>query len=126
MLLDILCAGLHVAKPLSSIVHEQPLDQVLGSLLHVLRPLQLASEDLLVDEERVVVEEGRVAGQHLVDQDAKGPPVNRFGVALQGWLLFAGCGCGCGWGNNNFFDKCERMIVYVQKVKLIGIVLRIR
>ena len=124
MLLDILCAGLHVAKPLSSIVHEQSLDQVLGSLLHVLRPLQLASEDLLVDEERVVVEEGRVAGQHLVDQDAKGPPVNRFGVALQGWLLFAGCGCG--WGNNNFFDKCERMIVYVQKVKLIGIVLRIR
>ena len=123
MLLDILCAGLHVAKPLSSIVHEQPLDQVLGSLLHVLRPLQLASEDLLVDEERVVVEEGRVAGQHLVDQDAKGPPVNRFGVALQGWLLFAGCGCGCGWGNNNFFDKCERMIVYVQKVKFIGIVL---
>ena len=126
MLLDILCAGLHVAKPLSSIVHEQSLDQVLGSLLHVLRPLQLASEDLLVDEERVVVEEGRVAGQHLVDQDAKGPPVNRFGVALQGWLLFAGCGCGCGWGNNNFFDKCERMLVYVQKVKLIGIVLRIR
>ena len=112
MLLDILCAGLHVAKPLSSIVHEQPLDQVLGSLLHVLRPLQLASEDLLVDAERVVVEEGRVAGQHLVDQDTKGPPVNRFGVALQCWLLFAGCGCG--WGNNIFFDKRARIKIMSQ------------
>ena len=118
MLLDILCAGLHVAKPLSSIVHEQPLDQVLGSLLHVLRPLQLASEDLLVDAERVVVEEGRVAGQHLVDQDAKGPPVNRFGVALQYWLLFAGFGCGfgcgCEWGNNIFFDKRARIKIMSQ------------
>ena len=116
MLLDILCAGLHVAKPLSSIVHEQPLDQVLGSLLHVLRPLQLASEDLLVDAERVVVEEGRVAGQHLVDQDTKGPPVNRFGVALQCWLLFAGCGCGCGcgWGNNIFFDRRARIKIMSQ------------
>ena len=118
MLLDILCAGLHVAKPLSSVVHEQPLDQVLGSLLHVLRPLQLASEDLLVDAERVVVEEGRVAGQHFVDQDAKGPPVNRFGVALQCWLLFAGCGCGCGcgcgWGNNILFDKRARIKIMSQ------------
>ena len=111
MLLDILCAGLHVAKSLSSIVHE-----VLGSLLHVLRPLQLASEDLLVDAERVVVEEGRVAGQHLVDQDAKGPPVNRFGVAMQCWLLFAccGCGCGCGWGNNILFDKRARIKIMSQ------------
>ena len=82
MLLDILCAGLHVAKPLSSIVHEQPLDQVLGSLLHVLRPLQLASEDLLVDAERVVVEEGGVASEHLVDQDAKRPPVHCLVVTL--------------------------------------------
>ena len=112
MLLDILCAGLHVAKPLSSIVHEQPLDQVLGSLLHVLRPLQLASEDLLVDAERVVVEEGRVAGQHFVDQDTKRPPVNRVSVALQCCLLFGGFGCG--WGNNIFFDKRARKQIMSQ------------
>ena len=69
------------------------------------RPVDLAAEDLLVDAKWVVVKKWGKAGQHLVDQDAKGPPVNRFGVALQGWLLFAGCGCGCGWGNNIFFDK---------------------
>ena len=50
-------------------LHKQPLDQVLGSHLHVPRPLQLAGEDLLVDPERVVVIEWGVAWlntcQHL-------------------------------------------------------------
>ena len=82
MLLDVLRPGLHVSQPLGPIVDQQPLDQVLWVLLHVLRPLKLASEDLLVDAEGVVVKEGRVAGKHLVDQDAKRPPVHCLVVAL--------------------------------------------
>ena len=85
--LDVICPCLHVSQPLGSVVDQQPLDQVLGVLLHVLRPLELAGEDLLVDAEGVVVEEGRVAGKHLVDQDPKCPPVHCLVVALQCMLL---------------------------------------
>ena len=82
MLLDVLCACLHVSQPLGPIVDQQPLDQVLRVLFHVLRPLELAGEDLFVDAEGVVIEEGRIAGKHLVDEDAKSPPVHCLGVAL--------------------------------------------
>ena len=87
MLLDVLCTCLHVPQPFGSVVDQQSLDQVLRVLLHVLRPLELAGEDLLVDAEGVVVEEGRVAGEHLVDQDPKGPPVHCLVVALKCRLL---------------------------------------
>ena len=47
------------------------------------RPVDLAAQDLLVDAEGVVVEEGRVAGQHLVEEDAEGPPVHRLVVTFR-------------------------------------------
>ena len=86
--LDVLCPCLHVSKPLGSVVDQQPLDQVLRALLHVLRPLELAGEDLLVDAEGVVVEEGRVARKHLVDQDPQRPPVHCLVVALKYMCLY--------------------------------------
>ena len=82
MLLDVLCSCFHVSQPLGSIVDKKPFDQVFGVLLHVLGPLKLPVEDLLVDAERVVVEEGGVASEHLVDQDAKRPPVHCLVVTL--------------------------------------------
>jgi hypothetical protein len=33
-------------------------------------------EYLLIDSEGVVIEEGRIASQHLVDEDTQGPPVH--------------------------------------------------
>jgi len=39
-------------------------------------------DDLAVDVHGVLVLEGREARQHLVDQDAQGPPVDGFSVAL--------------------------------------------
>ena len=61
MLLDVLGAGLHVAEPLGPVLDEEPLDEVPGRGLHVLGELQLPSQDLLVDTERVVVKERRIA-----------------------------------------------------------------
>ena len=37
---------------------------------------------LFIDSEWVVVEEGRVSRQHLVDEDAQGPPVDSLVVAF--------------------------------------------
>ena len=61
MLLDILCAGLHIAEPLCPVLDQEPLDEVPGRGLHVLRVLQLPPKDLLVDTERIVVKERRIA-----------------------------------------------------------------
>jgi hypothetical protein len=41
----------------------------------------VASYYLLVDPHRVLVPEGRLANQHLVDKDAQGPPIHRGTVS---------------------------------------------
>ena len=60
---------LHVAESFGAVLDEQFLDEIFGDGVEVARPFDLAGQDLLVDAERVVVEERRVAGQHLVDQN---------------------------------------------------------
>jgi len=73
--LDVAGPALHVAEPLGPVGDEQPLDEVFGDRVQMLRPLDLPRQDLLVDAKRIVVEEGRVADQHLEDQDAQRPPI---------------------------------------------------
>ena len=82
MFLDVLGAGLAGAEPLVPILHEEPPDEVPGGGVELCRPLYLARQDLLVDTKWIVVKEGRVSGQHLVDEDAQGPPVHGLVVAL--------------------------------------------
>ena len=63
---------------------EQPPDEVLGVVVNadqVVAPLQLARHDLLVETHEAGVHEGRLAKQHLVHEDAQGPPVHGAGVA---------------------------------------------
>ena len=63
---------------------EQPPDEVLGVVINadqVVAPLQLARHDLLVETHEAGVHEGRLAKQHLVHEDAQGPPVHGAGVA---------------------------------------------
>ena len=50
--------------------------------MEVARELDLALQDLLVDGHRVVVIERVNASDHLVSQDAQGPPVDRLAMAL--------------------------------------------
>lgn len=80
---NIFSSILHVAQPLGPVGHEELLDQILRHGVNVTGPVYLAAEDLLVDPEGIVVKERRVAGQHLVDEDAEGPPVHRLVVALR-------------------------------------------
>ena len=49
--------NLEASEPLRPVGHQKLLDEVLGHRVHVARPVDLAREDLLVDPERVVVEE---------------------------------------------------------------------
>lgn len=58
---------LHVAQPLCPVGDEKPFDEVFGDWVEMLRPLDLPSEDLFVDAKWVVVEEGRIADEHLKD-----------------------------------------------------------
>lgn len=81
---------LQVAISFRQVRHQQMLHQRLrvpdrlGStllLVKALRELDFALEDLLVDGHGVLVVEGVDAGQHLVDEDAQAPPVDRLAVA---------------------------------------------
>ena len=56
--------------------------RLLYLLVKIAGELNLALEDLLVDGHRVIVIEGVNAGEHLVREDAQGPPVDRLAVAL--------------------------------------------
>lgn len=82
MSFNIFSSVLHVAEPLGPVRHEKLLDQILRHGVDVTGPVNLSAEDLLVYPERIVVEEGRVPGQHLVYEDAQGPPVHGLVVAL--------------------------------------------
>ena len=80
--LDVLSAGLAGAEPLIPVMDQEPPDDVPGGGLQVYRPLNLPRQDLLVYTEGIVVKEGRIAGQHLVYEDAQSPPVHRLVVTL--------------------------------------------
>lgn len=78
---DVLRAVLEAAKALGAVRGEELLDQVLGVGVKLPGEVNLARENLLVDTKRVLVVERRVARKHLVNQNAKRPPVHRLAVA---------------------------------------------
>mmetsp|Transcript_22050 Transcript_22050/g.54534 ORF Transcript_22050/g.54534 Transcript_22050/m.54534 type:complete len:296 (+) Transcript_22050:1223-2110(+) len=84
MLPDFLCTGLPRAQPLICLARQQLLHDLLalGTRVHVLGPLQGLRHDVLQRLVKVRALEGRAAGNHLVEEDAKGPPVD--GVRLAG------------------------------------------
>ena len=84
--LHILCSVLHITEPLGAVLHQELLDEIFRHRVNMSRPFDLPAKNLLVDPERVVVEEWRVSGQHLVDQDPQRPPVHRPVVTLN--MLF--------------------------------------
>mmetsp|Transcript_53855 Transcript_53855/g.166733 ORF Transcript_53855/g.166733 Transcript_53855/m.166733 type:complete len:242 (-) Transcript_53855:970-1695(-) len=84
---DIGRAVLEVPVALAEVGGEELLHQGLGVLVEVLREVDLASKDLLVDAHGVLVAEGRLAADHLVDEDAQGPPVHRVRVTRRGQQL---------------------------------------
>ena len=84
VLLNFLYTSAAAAKSEVLLSVEQPPDEVLGVVINadqVVAPLQLACHDLLVETHEAGVHEGRLAKQHLVHEDAQGPPVHGAGVA---------------------------------------------
>mmetsp|Transcript_36225 Transcript_36225/g.111497 ORF Transcript_36225/g.111497 Transcript_36225/m.111497 type:complete len:369 (-) Transcript_36225:59-1165(-) len=73
---------LEVPEALAEVRGKQLLHQRLRVLVEVLREVDLPGQDLLVDAHGVLVAEGRLAADHLVDEDAQGPPVHGLAVAL--------------------------------------------
>uniref|UniRef100_A0A182Q467 Uncharacterized protein n=1 Tax=Anopheles farauti TaxID=69004 RepID=A0A182Q467_9DIPT len=80
--LDVVHARLQVAVALGQIDLQQVAQQVLQLRAEVRREAHLAADDLLVDLDRLVGEERRVAGRHLVHEHTERPPVDRLVVAL--------------------------------------------
>ena len=85
-------ARLQVPVPLAEVSRHQLLHQRLRVLVKVLREVDLASQDLLVDTHRLLVAERRLAHNHLVDQDAQRPPVHRLPVAWVPWQFLGSVG----------------------------------
>lgn len=82
MALDVVDAVFQVAIPLGQVDLQQIAQDVLQVGAEVRREPQSAADDLLVDLDRLVGEEGWIAGGHLIQQHAQRPPVDRLVVAL--------------------------------------------
>mmetsp|Transcript_48182 Transcript_48182/g.75254 ORF Transcript_48182/g.75254 Transcript_48182/m.75254 type:complete len:297 (+) Transcript_48182:313-1203(+) len=79
---DIPCASLQVTQTTGQVSCQELGDEVPGLLLDVPGVLNLPSQDTLVQLHTVVRIEGRVASQHLVNQDPQRPPVHSLSVAF--------------------------------------------
>mmetsp|Transcript_82673 Transcript_82673/g.256767 ORF Transcript_82673/g.256767 Transcript_82673/m.256767 type:complete len:219 (+) Transcript_82673:148-804(+) len=82
VLLDIVGATLQVAVALPQVRCEELLHQALGFLVEELGEDDLPAQDLLINLHRILVNKRGVSHNHLVDEDAEGPPVYGLPVAL--------------------------------------------
>jgi len=82
MVLDVGDATDHVSEAFGQIPSEQMLDHGLELRVEAFGVLRLGVDNLLVNVHWVIVDEGCVACMHLIDKDAKGPPVNGLRVTL--------------------------------------------
>ena len=94
MLENIRRAIFQVPEALAQVSHQELLDQSLGVLVEILGEVDLSCQDLLVNPHGVFITEGRLPADHLIDQNAQSPPVNRFAVAFVQQDL----GCYVLWG----------------------------
>lgn len=82
MPLDVISPLPHIPQSFRPVSDQKLLDQVLGDRVHVLGPLYPPAEYLLVNSERIVVEERWKPSQHLVNQNPERPPIHRFIVSF--------------------------------------------
>ena len=80
---DIECTALQIAQSPRDVWREQALNQVHCRRINVVAKLDLACQDLFVNANMRGVIEGWVAREHLVDEYAKRPPVDRLAVSTR-------------------------------------------
>jgi hypothetical protein len=76
-------AAAQVAKASAAIRRQQAANQILRVAVKVRRKVNSARQNLFVDAKRIVVKEGRIAGQHLKQKYAQRPPIDRLVVTLR-------------------------------------------
>ena len=81
---DVAVATLERAESLARVGDKQLGDELTRALADERRVAHLVAEDLLINVHRVVGAKGRLADEHLKDQDAECPPVDGEVVALVG------------------------------------------
>lgn len=79
---NVASSGLQVTVTLGQIRSQELLAQGLGILVEVLGEVNLAGENLLINSHGLVIAERRLANNHFINKDAKGPPVYRLAVTL--------------------------------------------
>ena len=78
----VFCAIFHISQTFCSVLDKKFLNEIFGDRINMSWPIYLSTQDLFVNPKRIIVKEWRISGQHLVDEDAEGPPVHRLVVAL--------------------------------------------
>ncbi|KAI3486482.1 hypothetical protein L1887_49883 [Cichorium endivia] len=81
VLLHIVCSTAQIAQTSAAVGRQEARDEIARDRVEVIGEDQLASKDLFVDQDRVGVVEGRIAGEHLEEQHAERPPVDGSAVA---------------------------------------------
>ena len=71
-----------VTQPLCTIWVEEGLDELLGQPVHLLGPIDLPPQDLLVDPWGGFIEKRREADHHFISKDTACPPVGRLAVTF--------------------------------------------
>ena len=79
----------HVSRPTNEVTQslgtvwvEEGFDEFLGQPVHLLGPIDLPPQDLLVDPWGGFIEKGWEANHHFISEDTARPPVGRLAVAL--------------------------------------------
>lgn len=80
VVLDVVGSSTKVAKAPTSIGRQQTRDEVARDRVNLFGKDELASEDFLIDEDRIGIVKGWIAGEHFVQQDAERPPVDSAAV----------------------------------------------
>lgn len=82
MILNIFHAILEVAVPLREVMICEVADQTLGTFVEILREADFSLDDLFEDFKRIVMHEGALTYEHLIDENSEGVPVHRLPMTL--------------------------------------------
>ena len=82
MILNIFHAILEVTVPFREVVVGEVADQAFGTLVEIFREADFSLDDLFKDFKRVVMHEGTLSYEHLIDENSEGVPIHRFPMTL--------------------------------------------
>lgn len=73
---------LQVSEAFSEVVDKQVLDKRFGIIVEFFGEAESALEDVLIDDQRIIVSKGVDSRNHLINQNAKSPPIHWLTMPL--------------------------------------------